>query len=170
MRMLVGLLALALLGGVASAKPQQKSYDVTAADVPAQSVLVLKSKAETKKLADAIKSTLNKVEAYMKAKSIAATGLPLTKTLMYKQGEVEFQSGFPVAKTQKGDGEFEVIELPAGKAAKTVHTGPSDQTPRAYEALHQWMIPNKKKPAGQPWEVYTGGNKLEVYYPIKDKN
>lgn len=169
MRMLVALLAFALSGGLAAAKPQQKSYDVTAADVTAQTVLVVKSKGETKKLPEATKTALNKVEAYMKSKGIAATGLPLTKTLVYKQGEVEFQSGFPVAKSQKGEGEFEVIELPAGKVAKTVHTGPADQAPRAYEALHQWMIPNKKKPAGQPWEVYTGNGKLEVYYPIKDK-
>ncbi len=169
MRMLVALVAFVFVSGLAFAKPQQKSYEVTQLDVAAQSVLVVKSKGESKKLPAAIKAALNKVEAYMKSKGIAAIGLPLTKTLVYKQGEIEFQSGFPVAKGQKAEGEIEIIELPAGKAVKTVHTGPSDQTPRAYEALHQWMIPNKKKPAGQPWEVYAGADKLEVFYPIQDK-
>lgn len=148
----------------------QASYDVTALDVPAQTVLVVKGKETTKKLGGAIKTALGKVEAFMKSKKIAATGKPLTKTLVYKQGTVEFQSGFPVAKGQKGEGDVEVLELPAGNVAKTLHTGPQDKSPYAYEALHQWMIKNKKTTAGQPWEVYAGTDKLEVYYPIKDKN
>jgi effector-binding domain-containing protein len=84
----------------------------------------------------------------------------------FDKGELEFESGFPVAGAVKAQGGVEVAELPAGQALTTVHTGSQETSEKAYEALHAFMAKAGKAPAGAPWESY-GEGRMEIYFPVR---
>ncbi|MDP9483103.1 MAG: GyrI-like domain-containing protein [Chloroflexota bacterium] len=77
---------------------------------------------------------------------------------------VDVEIGFPVERPPEGlpalgtvePGEVGVSELPGGPVARTIHLGPYDGLPAAYDALHEWIHaqPGYDDSVGA-WESYV---------------
>jgi len=67
---------------------------------------------------------------------------------------LDVEMGFPVARSLPGKGEVQASELPAGKVATCLYTGPYSEMPAAYEALTQWMKERGYEPTGIAYEMY----------------
>jgi effector-binding domain-containing protein len=150
------------------------SYKIEMQDVPAQSALVIKSKVKVEQAGEAIGGILGRIGAYLGKQGLNPTGSPFTRTYSHKDGVLEFEAGFPVAASVKGDNDIIRTELPKGKVAVTTHIGSQDTSPEAYKALHVWMNKNGKKEAGAPWEMYISPDgtpekdaKMQIFYPIR---
>lgn len=50
-------------------------------------------------------------------------------------GDADLEVAFPVANRVKSEGEIEYYELPAGRFARVLHTGPYEQCTATYERL-----------------------------------
>ena len=163
------------LTGKKSMNPQNAKYQIELQDVSAQPTLVIKGKAKVEEVGPVIGGILERVEKFIVSKKSRATGAPFTRTLNFKDGILEFESGFPVEAKMAGSGEIVSAELPKGKVVTTIHVGSQETSQQAYEAIHNWLSKNKKSEAGAPWEVYlsdasvtpTESSKMQVYFPVR---
>ena len=67
---------------------------------------------------------------------------------------LDIEVGFACAKKLPGKGEIQSGEIPAGKFASVVHTGPYDQCGPAYEALNQFVKERGHVATGMAYEFY----------------
>ena len=113
---------------------------------------------------------------FMAARGITPAGPPLALYHGYDEKEISFNVGFPVppADREKVEGEVKAGETPAGRALKTVHTGPYAKLRETYDAIMKHMETEGLGPAGHSWEVYvtdpdkTPEDRLvtEIYFPL----
>ena len=118
-----------------------------------------------------------KIFAFLTQNKIAPSApLALYKTADGENFEIE--AGVVVPEGTKGEGDIVVSELPAGKAAFTVHSGPYENLPRTYAAVMEWMKTKETKMAGPAWEIYITDPgaikkpeelKTEVYVLLEEK-
>lgn len=164
-------LAIVATGAFAeTAQPKKESampYEIKVQEVVAQPALVVKGKVNIEKAGDAIGANIGAVSAMLEKNKLQPAGAPFTRTYSFEQGVLEFESGFPVAATTKGQGEVIGTQLPKGLVATTIHSGSQDGSEKAYAAIEEWMKKNKKSPAGAPWEVYLTETKMQIFFPIR---
>jgi effector-binding domain-containing protein len=67
---------------------------------------------------------------------------------------VDIEGGMPVKTQLSGSGRIVAGELPGGKVATTIHTGPYEKLPEAHDALHAWIQEKDVTSAGPQWECY----------------
>jgi effector-binding domain-containing protein len=164
--------ALVTNGAVAATvQPKSKEstmqYEIQVQEVAAQAALVVKGKVNIEKAGDAIGANIGAVSALLESKKLQPAGAPFTRTYSFENGVMEFESGFPVVTTTKGQGDVIGTQLPKGQVATTVHVGTHEGSEQAYAAIEAWMKANKKQPAGAPWEVYLSETKMQVFFPIR---
>ncbi len=182
MRTLVTLTLLALSWQVAQAsqlstqnkKEKFMGYQIEVVTTQAQPVLVIKGKTSFENAGATIGGAIGKVGQYLGKVSQSPSGAPFARMLEIKQGVLEFEAGFPVAKAVPSKDEIYSTELPLGTMVTTTHEGSQETSELAYKALHAWMAQNKKSEAGAPWEVYLTDEttpadqaKMQIYYPVK---
>ena len=69
-------------------------------------------------------------------------------------GPILCDFGVEVTRTFETAGEVYATETPGGEAAVAVHRGPYNRLDEAYKAIDEWMAANRRKSAGQTWEIY----------------
>lgn len=114
--------------------------------------------------------------AFMSGRKITPVGPPLALYHGYDEKEIRFDVGFPVPPADRGmvEGEVKSGETPAGRALKTVHTGPYAKLRETYNGIMKHMEAEGLTAAGFSWEVYvtdpdkTPENQLitEIYFPL----
>jgi len=121
-----------------------------------------------------IAEAMGEVHTFMKEHDIKAAGKPIVRTLEWSPANWKFEAGLPVAKKPKVSGKIQATVLPAGRALKTIHTGPQDTTKEAFTALSKELTAKKLEKAGPHWVVYVSDpsvkreeQKTEVYFPVK---
>lgn len=70
---------------------------------------------------------------------------------------LDVEAGFIVSGKLPGKGDIQAGEIPGGKAATYLYTGPYDGMEPVYNALFQWIGENGHKPAGTMYEMYLNG-------------
>jgi effector-binding domain-containing protein len=68
--------------------------------------------------------------------------------------DLDIEIGFPVAQELAARGDIQPGEIPGGKVATCLYTGPYSGIALAYEALSQWMNQNSYQPTGVAYEIY----------------
>lgn len=160
---------------IKNGKVEKMDYRIQTETLEARSALVIKGKAKIADVGAAIGRILESVELYIEGEKAEPSGPPFTRTFSFENGVLEFESGFPVASKVKPKGEIIGTELPKGLVATTIHIGSQDNSQIAYEAIQAWIVKNKKKEAGAPWEVYLTDpastppekSKMQIFFPIR---
>ena len=67
---------------------------------------------------------------------------------------LDVEIGIPVSKKLPVTDDMKVSEIPAGKYASCIYTGPYDKIAPAYTALTQWAEENGYEPSGIAYELY----------------
>lgn len=67
---------------------------------------------------------------------------------------LDCEIGFPVSKKLAGKGDIQAGELPSGKVATCLYTGPYPEISRAYEELNRWINEHHYHAAGAAYEMY----------------
>jgi effector-binding domain-containing protein len=139
------------------------SYSMERKHLASQPVLVVRSRIKRSEIAQAIPAALPLIFEYAQQHRLPITGHPFTRYVQVGHGLMTIEVGMRVASGTESlrvdpasvaaIGAFE-DQLPEGPAATTVHHGPYDGLPKAYEALEAWMEAEGLQPAGPPWESY----------------
>ncbi len=130
------------------------NYDVTQQPLEAMTLLCKTMRIEQSKIADGLGQLLPAVFGFATSKGITMTGPPMTRYLDWGPGMVTLEAGLPVAPGSEGEGDIKVVELAAGPAAVTVHTGSYDGLGDAHSALGVYLHEQGLEPGGPPAEIY----------------
>ena len=102
-------------------------------------------------LGQAFMSSMPKVGAYVGKK---ATGHPFGRYRHFSPEKVDVEIGLPVADAMAKSEDIEPGEIPGGRYAVTVHTGPYDSLAQTYDALYKWAHANGHTDSDAPFESY----------------
>jgi effector-binding domain-containing protein len=72
-------------------------------------------------------------------------------------GDFELDLYLPISGEVAGRAPVDIVDLPGGPAASTVHRGAYDEIPAAYEAVFEWVHSHGRTPGGPPRELYLTG-------------
>lgn len=158
----------------ASADVCAEDLKVEIKDIKKQSILVMKAKVKQEEIGKKLGEIFPKLFAGLGVKPLSA---PLTFFTGMANGEIEIEAGAVVPEGTKGSDKVVASELPGGKTAFTVHTGPYETLPKTYEKLKAWLAANGHTIKNVSWEIYISdpGNtkpeelKTEIYMPIDEK-
>ena len=67
---------------------------------------------------------------------------------------LEVEVGFPVSRPYRSRGGIKAGEIPAGKYATCLHTGPHGQLASAHQALARWVASQGYQTSGPAYEFY----------------
>ena len=89
----------------------------------------------------------------MRAQRIAA-GPPFGLYREFDPDRVVCDAGTAVEVVPPETGRVKVIELPGGRVARALHTGPYEQLAISYAELSRWIEAQGERPGPTMWEVY----------------
>ena len=82
--------------------------------------------------------------------------------------------GFPVARPLPGQDEIKAGEIPEGRVAACLYTGPYSEMEPAYDALAKWVEDNGYETTGVTYELYlndprqTPPAQTQIIFPLKN--
>ena len=112
----------------------------------------------------------------LKAQGLTPTGPWFTHHFKMDPAVFDFEICAPLDQPVKPAGRVKNGELPAARAAFTVHHGGYEDLPAAWAQFDAWISTNDHKPAEGLWEVYAVGPgsgddaskwQTELYRPLQ---
>lgn len=82
------------------------------------------------------------------------TGPPFAAYYNMDMENLDVEIGFPVSRRFSGKDDIAAGEIPAGKVATCLYTGPYSEIEPAYNALLQWIKDNGYEATGIAYEMY----------------
>ncbi|MDC7235260.1 MAG: GyrI-like domain-containing protein [Spirochaetales bacterium] len=144
-------------------------------DVKAQKTLMIRLTTPVSSISDVMGEVYTELGAYMGRKGIDFAGAPYAMYYNMDMEALDVEMGFPVAGDPPVEGRIQRGELPAGKIAAAVHTGPYDKLEETYTKLmayvkeqglesEEWMY---EFYLNSPMEVAPADLKTEICFPLK---
>jgi effector-binding domain-containing protein len=144
-------------------------------DLEAQPAIAIIDSAKAEHIDSLMKSMFASLRTYLDRRAIAPTGDPVRIYYTWNpEGLSRFACALPIEKRTWGWLQYQVIELPAGKAATIHHWGKTD-SPKPYLALDDYLKTNNLEQGSFIWEIYitppeaTSDTSLwqkQVFYPV----
>ncbi|MDF2438101.1 MAG: hypothetical protein K0Q95_2477 [Bacteroidota bacterium] len=135
-----------------------------------------KTTTDMKSISEDIGKSFQKIGEFMGKHKLEIAGPVLAIYHGFSHDKIEMECGIPIGKEIKGEGEVNVIKMPAGNAVVAHYYGPYKGTESAHASIDKFIKENNKKVTGSPWEVYVtdpGVEKdtakwlTEIYYPVE---
>jgi len=121
----------------------------------AQPVMSIRMRTSVQNLPDVLGKGFGDVVNYIIGQGAQPQGPPFVAYYNLDMENLDIEIGFPVAKKLLGAGEIKAGDIPAGKVATCVYTGPYGEGMRAaYEALGKLVAEKGYEPAGIVYEIY----------------
>jgi effector-binding domain-containing protein len=96
----------------------------------------------------------SKVGRLLSDKGAKASGPPFAIYHAIDPSEVDVEAGYAVDRPLSGGGDVQLGEIPGGRTATILHTGPRGSVGLAYDALVNWLEEQGLEPKGEPCELY----------------
>lgn len=119
-----------------------------------QKVLSIRTKSSMQELPEKIGEAYQEIFHYMMENNENPSGDPFVGYFNMDMNNLDVEIGYPIGKTLPDRGNIKMSEIPSGRYASTVHTGPYKKLELAYNALTKWMDENNHKANGTCYEVY----------------
>ena len=129
----------------------------------AQPTLTLRTRLNVQELQAFLGKAYGAVYQYLGGMGESPAGPPFAAYHNMDMANLDVEAGFPVSRPFPAKGEIQAGEIPAGRAATCLYTGPYDKMIPAYEALTQWIKEKGVVPSGVSYEMYL--NDPEVTPP-----
>jgi effector-binding domain-containing protein len=122
----------------------------------AQKTIAIREKVKSKDIPQAMGRIFGELMTVID-KEVRCAGPPFVYYHSWSDDETDMVVGFPIVGEGITKGRIGPFELPAVRAAVTVHIGPYDKLMDTYIEMLEWMKANGHRPAGQMWEEYLNG-------------
>lgn len=149
------------------------TYEITQLHEPERHLAVTRFTTTVDEIPAKMGAAFGTVFGYLGSHGIEPLGPPLAYYVM-GEGTFEVRVGCEVREPIRTDGSMEAFDIPAGTTLSTVHVGPYDELPKAYEALETRAREiGVRLDAVHMWEEYLSGpevppdrQRTEIHWPI----
>lgn len=130
------------------------TYHCEIKDRAAQPTLAIRTTVAVQELPAALGASYGAIGQYLGMLRQAPVGAPFVAYYTMDMQALDVEIGIPVAQALPGKDNIYAGEMPAGKYATCVHTGPYDAIAPAYTALTQFVMENGYEATGVAYEAY----------------
>ena len=151
------------------------NYNPEIKEQPARPALSIRTRTSVQALPEVVGQAYGKIAGYLAELGKVPAGAPFVAYYNMDMQDLDIEIGFPVAKPQEGKGEIRASQVPGGKLAFALHTGPYREIGPAYEALTQYVREQGCEPTGVSYEFYLNDPQetppaelqTQVVFPLK---
>ena len=124
-----------------------------------QHTVAIRTRSDVKDLPNLLPRTYSKLMHYLNGVGVPVADPPYAYAAYYNvdMEDLDIEAGFPVDVQVEGKGNIMAGEIPAGRFATVVHTGPYEELEPTYKRLSAWISQHQAKPAGVVYEMYLNG-------------
>ena len=133
------------------------SYNIEIENLDAVPVVYQERVVDRDQIGAAFAEMLPSVFEYVMGEGLAPAGHPYVRYIDASPAFLTIQGGIPLTESAPpppAESGLVASELPAGRAAVTIHQGPYDTLGDAHVALDRWIAASEHASAGGPWELY----------------
>jgi effector-binding domain-containing protein len=130
------------------------SYQCEVKEQPFQPTLAIRTRAPVQELPRALGDAYSAIAQYLGELGEQPAGPPFVAYYNQDMQDLDLEIGFPVSGELPDRGDIQTGEIPGGKLATCLYTGPYSGIAQAYTALSEWMEANGYQPTGVAYEVY----------------
>lgn len=130
------------------------TYKCELVDQPAQPTLSIRTTTSLKELPQELGRAYGAIGQYMAQLGEQPAGAPYAAYFTFSMENMDIEIGFPVGGSLPGKGEIQAGEIPAGKIARCLYTGPYKKIEPAYNALTAYVEEQGHKTTGVAYEFY----------------
>jgi effector-binding domain-containing protein len=145
-------------------------------DIEPQSALTIREVIPITQIPSKMGQFFMELSVHFKKNGIVMTGPPFTLYHDFGKDRIDMEVGFPVSKSQAGEGKIKPCTLPGGKVVTAIHVGPYDKIEKTYSQMQQWMSEKGFRPKNMMWENYLSDPQTvkdpeqyvtELFWPIE---
>jgi effector-binding domain-containing protein len=151
------------------------SYQCQFINLPSRPVLSIRTVTSMPELPQVIGKAYAVISGSLGELREEPAGPPFAAYFNMDMQNLDVEMGFPITKQLPGKGDIQPGEIPGGKVATCVHTGPYSEIAPAYEALTQYVHDNGFETTGVAYEMYLNDPavtpppevKTQIVFPLK---
>ncbi|UCH61878.1 MAG: GyrI-like domain-containing protein [Fidelibacterota bacterium] len=122
-----------------------------------QPALSKRFRAPVEKLPEVLGETFQAIIQFMTKSGERPTGPAFAGYYNMDMADLDVEAGFIIARELPGEGEIQSSQIPGGKMATCLHTGPYSEMEPTYDALFKWIKDNGHEVTGVTYEMYLNG-------------
>ena len=151
------------------------SFQCDVKEQAAQTVLSIRTRTSVEDLPQALGQAYGAIAQYLQELGEHPVGHPFAAYYNLDMQDLDVEMGFPVSRKFPGKDDIGAGEIPGGKVATYLYTGPYSEMEPAYTALSQWMKDNGYEPTGVVYEMYLDDPaqtppqewRTQIVFPLK---
>jgi effector-binding domain-containing protein len=122
-----------------------------------QPVVSKRFRAPVEKLPEILGETYQAVIQFLTKSGEQAAGPAFATYYNMDMADLDVEAGFIVAHELPGEGEILSGQIPGGRMAACLHTGPYSEMEPTYDALSKWIKEQGHEVTGVTYELYLNG-------------
>lgn len=130
------------------------SYDCELIERKTQKVLSIRKRTSLQQLPQLLGESYTRIMQYIGEQRTILSDAPFVGYFNMDMENLDVKIGIPISKNLPEKGEIKSSEIPEGKYAGCIYTGPYDKIQPAYDALTQWVNENGYEASGIAYELY----------------
>jgi effector-binding domain-containing protein len=130
------------------------SYNCEVKEQLTQATLSIRTRTPVQDLAQILGKAYGAIAQYLGELGEQPAGPPFAAYYNMDMQDLDVEAGFPVSRRLSGKGDIKASEIPGGKVATCLYTGPYSEIEPAYTALSQWITDNGYEATGVVYEMY----------------
>ena len=131
------------------------SYEFEVKEQAAQPTLSIRTRTPQPDLPQVLGRVFGTIAQYLGGLGEHPAGPPYSAYYNMDMADLDVEIGFPVSRELPGSGEIQAGQIPGGKLATCLYTGPYSEMEPAYNALMQWMAEHGHEPTGVAYKMYV---------------
>lgn len=130
------------------------TYKCEVKEQDAQLTLSIRTKTSVQDLPQLVGKSYGAIAQYLGELGAYPAGPPFAVYYNMDMQNLDVEIGFPVSKKFPNKGDIKASEIPSGKFASCLYTGPYNEIEPAYNELSQWIKDNGYEASGVAYEIY----------------
>jgi len=151
------------------------SYHCEVKEQPTQKTLSIRTRAAVQDLPQVLGEGYRAIAQYLGELGEQPIGPPFAAYYNMDMDNLDLELGFPVARTLPSLANIKAGEIPGGRVATCLYTGPYSDIEPAYTTLMKWMADNDYEATGISYEFYLNDPtetppaelQTQIIFPLK---
>lgn len=130
------------------------TYDCKIEERKVQHVLSIRTRTSVQDIPQVMGKIYGEIAHYLGVLGEQPAGPPFAAYYNMDMQNLDLEIGFPVLKKLPDKEDIKTSEIPSGKFATCLYTGPYSEIEPAYNELSQWIEDNEYEATGIVYEIY----------------